>query len=473
MSKIRYILFFLFLISNNALSQQNKDLNIAVIDFVAKGVSQDEAGLLTDLLRSDLVRTRVFTVLDRNNMQKMLKEQAFQNSGCSDSTCAVEIGKVLNMKYMVVGAFSKFGSTYVLVSDMIDVESGEIVDSVKVNSFTIDGMIAECSKVVKQFAKKPSESANNSFVNTTTLPVNPIATTPVRHKTLKTAIILENHSEKKELVIDIGRYEKIRNRLVYNIYHNDKKIGTSEVSGFDGLTTTLVTPKNFKNVTFTPKNSYVKYAGYRAVGNWGFAGAFPFGTQSTFEPKDYIIESSLGLGGAIVVNAYLFGKLFRKSPLLSKLVQPGLEFNLGAYSFYSGVNLINTTDVNSSMTAYFEDIYFAPTFVTFNFLYRTMFSPYIGVGATYYISKVDYDSMEQSYNNNLYTTSDSALPSYGSINGNKGPVLALTAGVNLFRNKTVLINANLKLFSLDKWNGTRVTSSPFLICPQLAVLFNF
>lgn len=168
MKKVIYTVSFLVLLSTafgqSAAGQKDVRQNVAVMEFTAKGVSGDEAGMLADMFRSDLVGTRIFKVLDRNNMEKILKEQSFQGSGCTDTSCAVEIGKLLNMKYMIVGTFSKFGSTYVLVVDIIDVETSEIVDSAKANALAIDAMIAESGNIAKQFAIK----ASGGSVQTTT-----------------------------------------------------------------------------------------------------------------------------------------------------------------------------------------------------------------------------------------------------------------------------------------------------------------
>ena len=37
-----------------------------------------------------------YTVVERANIDKILKEQKFQHSGCTDSEFAVEIGQLLN-----------------------------------------------------------------------------------------------------------------------------------------------------------------------------------------------------------------------------------------------------------------------------------------------------------------------------------------------------------------------------------------
>ena len=42
----------------------------------------------------------------------VLAEQKFQSSGCTEQECAVEMGKLLNVKKMLVGSLSKLLDTY-------------------------------------------------------------------------------------------------------------------------------------------------------------------------------------------------------------------------------------------------------------------------------------------------------------------------------------------------------------------------
>jgi hypothetical protein len=45
-------------------------------------------------------------------MEKILAESSFQQTGCTSSECAVQIGKILNVKHMIVGSLSKLMDTY-------------------------------------------------------------------------------------------------------------------------------------------------------------------------------------------------------------------------------------------------------------------------------------------------------------------------------------------------------------------------
>ena len=103
--------------------------HVAIIDFKNINVTEDEAKALTQRLTTEMIKLGEYTVLERSEMQKVLKEQKFQYSGCVDTKCAVEIGVMLGAKYIVVGSVSKVGSTFSIDSRLINVETGESYDS--------------------------------------------------------------------------------------------------------------------------------------------------------------------------------------------------------------------------------------------------------------------------------------------------------------------------------------------------------
>ena len=98
---------------------------IAIIDFEGIGVASQEARSLTQRLTSEMIRLEVYQVLERSKMKKLLDEQKFQYSGCVNTQCAVDIGKMLGAKYMIVGSINKIGNTYAIDARMIDVETSE------------------------------------------------------------------------------------------------------------------------------------------------------------------------------------------------------------------------------------------------------------------------------------------------------------------------------------------------------------
>ena len=133
-SLIRFVLF-LFLISivaPAALSQdnklQNKKLNIAVLEFEARGgVSKEDAASLSDAFQGQIIETGEFIVVDRNRIKSILQEQGFQQSeACSQVECIVEVGKILKVEKMFAGTIGKVGKIYTINIQVIDIATAQI-----------------------------------------------------------------------------------------------------------------------------------------------------------------------------------------------------------------------------------------------------------------------------------------------------------------------------------------------------------
>ncbi len=127
--KILFILFTFTSILNFSFSQ-NFEKQIAVLDLDPIGITDNESKTLTDRLRSELVSSDEFTVIERNEMNEILKEQGFQQTGCTSDACAVEIGRLLNVHRIVAGSIGKVGDLYTISLRMIDVETGVILFTV-------------------------------------------------------------------------------------------------------------------------------------------------------------------------------------------------------------------------------------------------------------------------------------------------------------------------------------------------------
>ena len=104
---------------------------IAIIDFEGININEGDAKALTQRLTSEMIELQLYQVLERSEMKRLLEEQKFQYSGCVDTKCAGELGKILGAKYMVVGTISQIGKSFSIDSRLISVESGEAYGSGK------------------------------------------------------------------------------------------------------------------------------------------------------------------------------------------------------------------------------------------------------------------------------------------------------------------------------------------------------
>jgi len=103
------------------------DTMIAVFDLdITGGVTKDNARLLSESIRRDVVMSGKYEVIDRGNMNKILGEQKFQLSGCVSGQCIVEAGQLLGAGKLVAGSIGLIGKTYYLTLSIINVETGKI-----------------------------------------------------------------------------------------------------------------------------------------------------------------------------------------------------------------------------------------------------------------------------------------------------------------------------------------------------------
>ncbi|MDP6584641.1 MAG: CsgG/HfaB family protein, partial [Anaerolineales bacterium] len=103
----------------------------------------------------------VYQLFERSKIDQLLKEQKFQNSGCIDAACAVEIGKLAGVENMVIGTVSKIGNTYNVDSRLIDIESGKSVISAEystqnsIDDVTTQGMESISYQLCNMEVPKP------------------------------------------------------------------------------------------------------------------------------------------------------------------------------------------------------------------------------------------------------------------------------------------------------------------------------
>jgi len=130
-------------ISLPIISAQEKE-TVAILDFEGRGISQMEAQTLTDRFTSELASTNAMILVERNQMNEILDEQGFQQSGCTSAECAAEVGALLGVQHMVAGSFGKLGNSYTIDAKMFSVESGKTEKTVSTTfKGEIDGLLNE------------------------------------------------------------------------------------------------------------------------------------------------------------------------------------------------------------------------------------------------------------------------------------------------------------------------------------------
>ncbi len=105
---------------------------------------QKGADFLVSQIEQGLVGAGVFLVLERSQMDAILSEQGFQQSGvCDQESCNVEVGKLLGVDKIIVTTMGTSGMQRSITAKLVDVQTGSID---RVATFKGEGMLGDVAK---------------------------------------------------------------------------------------------------------------------------------------------------------------------------------------------------------------------------------------------------------------------------------------------------------------------------------------
>lgn len=141
-------------------------MRIAVLELSPVKVGADVAGGVTDLVVTELVNCGEFEVLERMQVAKILNELGFQQTGITDTSKAVELGKLLNTDTVMIGTLQQFNSSLVINVKIVEVSTGKILFADKAVAENYDKLIDASGNLVTSLvgrikgtapAKKPAQ----------------------------------------------------------------------------------------------------------------------------------------------------------------------------------------------------------------------------------------------------------------------------------------------------------------------------
>ena len=139
--------------------------NVAVLDISGnfKDFSREDLSAIAGRFETELSKTGQLQVLERRNMDLILQEQGFQQSGaCNSSECQVQVGQLLGVDRIITGTLTKVDKLYTLNLKMVDVGSGQnaLSHALDIRGSLEDVMRGGCYEMAQIFAglKKPTDS---------------------------------------------------------------------------------------------------------------------------------------------------------------------------------------------------------------------------------------------------------------------------------------------------------------------------
>jgi TolB-like protein len=100
---------------------------VAVSGFVpAKGEAAGLVKVLNETALSNLSRIETLTLVERSRLDAVMEEQKLSLAGLTDTSTAIEVGRLLAADYLLTGSVIEMSATVVIFGRIIRVESGEI-----------------------------------------------------------------------------------------------------------------------------------------------------------------------------------------------------------------------------------------------------------------------------------------------------------------------------------------------------------
>jgi len=96
---------------------------------MTEAMQESQTDLLVSFLENAFVNYGNVTVVDRQNLEKIMEEYKYQTSALVDEQTAVEIGKLSGADAIAIGNLSRLSDTYYLHLKVINVQSGAIIGS--------------------------------------------------------------------------------------------------------------------------------------------------------------------------------------------------------------------------------------------------------------------------------------------------------------------------------------------------------
>ncbi len=128
----RLIVFFLFLISFSLYATEKPvvavfyfkiNANITEFDYLSEAICEM---FITDLSQSEEI-----TVVEREKLEKILKEQKLSISDFTDETNAIKVGRLINADRIVIGSLTVIETKFRLDARLLDVETGKVIAAEK------------------------------------------------------------------------------------------------------------------------------------------------------------------------------------------------------------------------------------------------------------------------------------------------------------------------------------------------------
>ncbi len=108
----------------------------------------------TEMLITALIQSEKFNVMERVQLEKILKEQSLSQSGVIDAETAIEVGKLSGLEGVVVGSISQLKTSLEADARLIQVETGKALAAASSSAHRVDDIRGVANNLASQLSAK-------------------------------------------------------------------------------------------------------------------------------------------------------------------------------------------------------------------------------------------------------------------------------------------------------------------------------
>ncbi len=129
-------------------AQDQQRETVAILDFSTSGdIDEAEMRVFVDFMTSHIFATGRYRVVDRMQRDTLLDEIEFSVSDISDEEKRLAIGRQLSADRLIVGSLGRIGDRYLMNMKLVDVMSGETLNSSSERYNSINDLIDDSEQL--------------------------------------------------------------------------------------------------------------------------------------------------------------------------------------------------------------------------------------------------------------------------------------------------------------------------------------
>ena len=129
--------------------KKQKTISIAVMNFKTVNCPSSLQLAIQDMLAGKLFREKIFTLMERSQMDMIIKEHGFKKEGCDDSKCVSQLGKILSVDKIITGTVMKLND-YRIEVRVINTANSRVDFSVTKNKISSEKYFEESTTGIVQ-----------------------------------------------------------------------------------------------------------------------------------------------------------------------------------------------------------------------------------------------------------------------------------------------------------------------------------